>query len=222
MTTKKSLTAWERWELASFDGHAPPAPVRAKAVAAPPPPPVRTAEEIERTRQEAYQAGHQEGFAAGNAAGLEAGRKTGEAEGRRAAQQLMTVATKLDQALEALDDVVADELTALALEIAREVLRQSLAVAPEAVVTVVREALGHLPHQHANIYLHPEDASLVRTYAGDQLGHAGHRIHEDAKLKRGDVILEASGAHVDGTLATRWRRVIESLGQDTPWTEDSP
>lgn len=220
MTAKKSLTAWERWELASFDGHS--APPRAKAVAAAPPPPVQSAEEIEHARQEAYQAGHKEGFAAGNVAGLEAGRKTGEAEGRRAAQQLMAVATKLDQALEALDDAVADELTALALEIAREVLRQSLAIAPEAVVAVVREALGHLPHQHANIYLHPEDASLVRTYAGDQLTHAGHRIHEDAKLKRGDVVLEASGAHVDGTLTTRWRRVIESLGQETPWNQEEP
>ncbi|CAB1370519.1 flagellar assembly protein FliH [Denitratisoma oestradiolicum] len=222
MTVKKSLTAWERWELASFDGHTSPTPAKAKAVAAPPVPPVQSAEEIARLRQEAYQVGHSEGFAAGNAAGLEAGRKTGESEGRRAAQQLMGIATKLDQALEALDEAVADELTALALEVAREVLCQSIAAAPETVVTVVREALGHLPHQHANIYLHPEDASLVRTYAGDQLSHAGHRIHEDAKLKRGDVVLEAAGAHVDGTLATRWRRVIETLGLNIPWIGDHP
>ena len=71
------------------------------------------------------------------------------------------------------------------------------------------------------IHLHPEDASLARLRAGDQLTHAGHRIHEDSKLKRGDVIIEAGGSHLDATLAARWRRVVEALGQQAPWIEDS-
>jgi len=84
---------------------------------------------------------------------------------------------------------------------------------------VIREALEQLPLLHAAIHLHPEDASLVRLRAGDQLTHAGHRIHEDAKLKRGDVIIEAGGSHLDATLASRWRRVVEALGQQAPWLE---
>ncbi|QDX81348.1 hypothetical protein B9N43_08895 [Denitratisoma sp. DHT3] len=230
MNTKNSQTAWERWELASFDESGSSAPPKAKPVSPPPPatpqPKLPTAEEIERIHQEAFQAGHKEGMEAGRAEGMaigrQAGQQAGEAAGRQAAAQLLTVAAKLDQALAGLDEAVGEELAGLALEIAREVLRQTIAITPETIVAVVREALGHLPHQHANIYLHPEDASLVRTYAGEQLSHAGHRIHEDPKLQRGDVVLEAAGAHVDGTLATRWRRVIETLGHDVPWVEKQP
>ena len=57
----------------------------------------------------------------------------------------------------------------------------------------------------------------MRSYAGDQLSHVGHRIHEDARLQRNDVSIEAGGAHVDATLATRWRRVVETLGRDLAW-----
>jgi flagellar assembly protein FliH len=86
---------------------------------------------------------------------------------------------------------------------------------------VIREALEQLPLLHAAIHLHPEDASLARLRAGEQLAHAGHRIHEDPKLKRGDVIIEAGGSHLDASLATRWRRVVEALGQHATWIETS-
>ena len=120
-----------------------------------------------------------------------------------------------------LNQVVADDLLALSIEIARQVVRQTVAVKPEVLLGVIREALQELPLLHAAIHLHPEDASLARLRAGDQLTHAGHRIHEDSKLKRGDVIIEAGGSHLDATLAARWRRVVEALGQQAPWIEDS-
>ena len=228
---KSNLTAWERWELASLDDGTPPKrpPLRAREAIqeteeAPPPEPevhVPTAEEVEQIHRQAhdsgYQEGHAEGLRVGHQEGYDAGFREGRALGEEAARHLMTVAGKLDAALTGLDQSVAEELTALALEVAREVLRQTLATHPETVVGVVRDALTHLPHQHANIYLHPDDASLVRSYAGDQLSHAGHRIHEDARLQRNDVTIEAGGAHVDATLVTRWRRVVETLGQTVEW-----
>jgi flagellar assembly protein FliH len=79
--------------------------------------------------------------------------------------------------------------------------------------------LEQLPLLHASIHLNPEDASLARLRAGDQFAHAGHRIHEDTKLLRGDVIIEAGGSHLDASLETRWRRVMEALGQQTPWID---
>ena len=109
---------------------------------------------------------------------------------------------------------------ALALEIARQMLRQVVSVKPETILAVVQEALTQLPHHHAAIYLHPLDADLVRRFSGDQLLHAGHRINEDAQLHRGDVIIEANGAQVEATLATRWRRIVETLGSKTPWTDE--
>ncbi|MCK9285140.1 MAG: flagellar assembly protein FliH [Rhodocyclaceae bacterium] len=221
----KSMTAWERWELASFEEERKrPHPLTAAptvaAATAEKTPQTTTAEEIEQLRQQAYQTGHSEGFAAGKAQGLAAGQAEGAAMGKAAAAQLLHVAGKLDQALTDLDPQVADELSALAMAIAREVMRQSIAVKPEIVVGVVRDALAQLPHLHASIFLHPDDASLVRSYAGESLAHAGHRIHENGRLQRGDVVIESGGAHIDATLATRWKRVIETLGREAPWFEE--
>jgi len=249
MSQKNNLTAWERWELASLEGNGPPPsrppiharkPVQAEVapVVVETPVPLEevqipTAEEIEQIHQQAHdtgyqeghedglRSGHEEGYKAGYEEGLSKGGSEGRVAGETAATQLTAIASKLDAALAALDGDVAEELTALALEIAREVLRQTIALHPETVVGVVRDALTQLPHQHANIYLHPDDAALVRSYAGDQLTHAGHRIHEDARLQRNDVSIEAGGAHVDATLTTRWRRVVETLGRDVAWDSRS-
>jgi flagellar assembly protein FliH len=237
--TKSNLTAWERWELASFEEADEPKhhPLRPPKVEEPPQPEpepevliqLPTAEEVEEIRRQAHAAGFQEGrgagyqdgYATGQKEGYEAGHKEGYAPAAEAAQSIVALAAKLDNALAELDPQVAEELATLALEVAQEVLRQTLRAQPETVVTVVRDALTHLPHQHANIYLHPTDAAQVRQYAGDQLAHAGHRIHEDQRLNRGDVLLEAGGAQVDATMASRWRRVVATLGQNMAWNPES-
>jgi len=201
------LTAWERWELASFDegrGAASPASVGGDSL----PVELPTAAEIEQIRQQAHDAGYQKGQEDGYQAGL----RRGHDETRGEAERLARAAAKLESGLGALDAEVAEELLALAIELAREVVRQEIAARPDTLLAVVREALTQLPHQHAAIYLHPEDASLLRSYLGDQLAHAGHRIHEDFKLARGDCLLESGGSQVDATVAMRWRRVLAGLG----------
>jgi flagellar assembly protein FliH len=207
------LTAWERWELAEFDG-----PVRKAQVAKPPPPepepeptvPMPTAAEVERILQEAQSQGYQTGYS------------EGQAKGRDEAARLGRAAAKLEAAMTGMDSEVAEELLSLSLELAREVVRNEISARPDALLNVVREALAQLPHQHASIYLNPEDASLVRSYIGDQLTHAGNRILEDPRLARGDCVLEAGGTHVDATVATRWRRVLSNLGLDDAWTPPPP
>lgn len=221
MSEPSNLTAWERWELASFD------PAQARQVAAPPPsavpesaPTIKlpTAEEIEQIHQQARNDGYQKGQEEGHRAGV----KEGQAKALAEAQRLGQAAAKLEQSLNDLDAKIADELLALAIELAREVVRQEISARPETLLAVVREALTHLPHQHAAIYLHPEDASLLRSYMGDQLAHAGHRIHDDFKLARGDCVLEAGGSQVDATVAMRWRRVLEGLGIASAWQPEAP
>ena len=230
MSAKSGLTAWERWELASFDEVSPEAAALAAAgttstAEAVPPAPTFSAEEIvalrEQVRADAYaegrEAGHREGHEAGYAEGKLKGETTAEKLGREQAEHLASVVMQLEKQIDALDDSVADELLAMALEVARKLVQQVHDVHPEIIVDVIREALGHMPVQHSAIHLHPDDASLARLYAGEQLAHAGHRIHESAALARGDVMLESGGSHLDATLSSRWRRVVETLGNDTPW-----
>lgn len=208
------LTAWERWELASFD--APAGEARQDAETEPAIT-LAEAEEIERLFQQARAAGHAEGHAAGYATGYGEGQVVARAEGAR----LVELTRKLDSAMTKFDQEVAKDLLELALDVARQVIRQSLAVRPDLLLEVVRETLAQMPHVHVTIQLHPDDASLVRSYLGDQLSHAGHRIHEDKRLSRGDCLLESGGSLLDATLATRWRRTVENLGSSAGWVLQS-
>lgn len=229
MAEKPGLTAWERWELASFDDASGAANAAARPSSAEL---ARAAQEAElaaireKARQEGLALGREEGRKAGYDVGMAEGRKAGEASGeklgREQAARFAKAAMTLERQLAALDDAVADELLALALEIARKVVLDIHDVRPEVVVDVVRAALAQLPLHHAVIQVHPEDAKLLRQYAGEQLAHAGHRVQENAALSRGDAILEAAGSHVDAALASRWRRVIDSLGRTHPWIGDDP
>ncbi len=204
---KSPLTAGERWELASFDSDADAAAIAAAKSGLP----AVADDEVQRIREQARQEGHQAGYAAGKA--------QAEAMGREEALRLSQTLESLEQSIAELNQAVADNLLALSVEIARQVVRQTVAVNPEAILGVIREALEQLPLLHTSIHLHPEDASLVRLRAGDQLTHAGHRILEDPPLNRGDVIIEAGGSHLDASLATRWRRVVEALGQNASWVD---
>lgn len=216
MSEPSNLTAWERWELGSFDGlQAARKPSPTLKAESPPEPPVKlpTAEEIEQIHQQA----RDEGFAKGKEEGYQAGFREGQAKAQAEAQRFIQASAKLEQGLARLDAAVADEVLALSIELAREVIRQEISARPECLLGVVREALAQLPHQHAGIYLHPDDASLLRSYLGDQLAHAGHRIHEDPKLRHGDCLIEAGGSQLDASVAMRWRRVLAGLGLAEAW-----
>jgi flagellar assembly protein FliH len=203
------LTAWERWEMASFDEARPPArmPTASAGASTPSSPAVvlPTASDIEQIHKQSQEQGYQAGYA------------EGLAKSRAEAATLAALVQQLDSALTDLDQQVAAELLALSVEIARLVIGQTLAVHPEAILDVVHAALAELPHQHAAIHLHPDDAVLVRMHMGEQLTHTGHRILDDVQVARGGCLIEAGGSQVDGALATRWRRVLESMGTPSEW-----
>lgn len=205
---KENLTAWQRWELGGFDQNkaAPAAPQKKAAAASHLP----TAEDVERIHRDAHKQGYDAGY------------EEGTARARMEALRLHTLVEQLEAALGEFDQRVAEELLALSLEVARQVLRQTIAARPTAILDVVREALAQLPHQHAAVYLHPEDASLVRSYLGDQLAHLGHRILEEPGLSRGGLRMEAGGSHLDASVETRWKRVIEGMGAVGDWVEPAP
>ncbi|MBX3648526.1 MAG: flagellar assembly protein FliH [Rhodocyclaceae bacterium] len=203
---EERLTAWQRWELGSFDQNKAALPGTQKSTVAGNLP---TAADVERIHQDAHKQGYDAGY------------EEGTARARMEALRLHTLVEQLDGALGEFDQQVAEALLQLSLDIARQVVRQAIAAKPAVILDVVREALTHLPHQHAALYLHPEDAALVRSHLGDQLAHLGHRIFEEASLVRGGLRLESGGSHLDAGVATRWRRVIESMGATGDWIEPS-
>jgi len=224
---KEKLTAYQRWEVAAFD-EAEQAARTAKAVAAAKPaaepipevepepeqPPVvlPTAADIERMYSEAQE----QGYAAGYEEGI--------ANARAEAEQINALLTGVQHSIGELDQQVAEQLLATAVEIANQVLRQSLQIKPELLIPVVREAITTL-HQHSGhpmLLAHPQDAALIRSHLGDQLAHNNWRIIEDNTLTPGGCRVELGSSEVDATLETRWRRVIESIGINQDWLSDKP
>lgn len=238
MNRHQAVGAYQLWDLPSFDAPAAaqpaaPEPVESSAevlpdiVETPPPPPVElpplpaaaidpepdihlpTAEDIERIHEEA----RKEGYAAGY--------EEGTARGRIEAMQFHGLVESLENAMTRLDQEVADEILALATELARQMVRQTLVVRPESVVDLIREALLQLPQAHALIHINPEDLAMTKEYLGEQLSHAGHRLIDDATITRGGVRIEAAGSQIDATVQTRWRRVMDNLSRNIPWDGES-
>ena len=202
--------AWQRWEPGDLSS--PPRAGTSTAVS-----PAPTFADIEREREAARQQGYQAGFASGREEGLRAGYAEAEAALREQAEKLARVLADFDDAASHLEQHVADELLALALEIARQVVGQAVQAQPRAILEVIHAALAELPLQHALIRLHPQDVALVRDLAREQLPHAGHRLHEDAQLRRGDVLIDLGQTRIDARLVTRWQRTVSALTQDTDW-----
>lgn len=198
---KEQLSAYQRWELASLEEK--PAPPPEPAVKLP------TAEELERMHQQAYQ----EGFAAG----MRDGRAQGEADARRM-RELMH---RLEQALEGFERAMADQILDLALEIARQLTRRALALEPERVLDVVREAIESLPQltEHPVLVLHPEDANLVRQMLAYEYQESVWRVVEDPHMARGGCRIETAESELDATLETRWKRIVSALGSDADWND---
>ena len=166
---KENLTAYERWELAAFDEAEQAAAraakekqTRAEAAAKAPPPEepqvaLPTAAEIEQMHIEAHQQGYTEGHAEGYAEGI--------AAAQAHAERINAVMTDLQEAVATLDQEIADQLLATAVEIASQMLRQSLKIKPELLIPVVREAIATLnAHSgHPVLFVPPDDADSSAT-----------------------------------------------------------
>jgi flagellar assembly protein FliH len=213
VAAKSGLTAWQRWELPSFD--APPPPTEPAVEEEP----IRlpTAEQLENIHVLA----HQEGYEAGHAEGYQVGYAEAAKQAREEAERLAGLMASLEGSLREADQVLAQEVLDFALEVARQMLHQALEAKPELVLGVVREAINTLPHfgQSAHLVLNPTDAELVRSHMGDQLAHTGWKILEDARIERGGCRVETSQSQIDASLATRWQRVVASLGSDSQWIQ---
>jgi len=200
------LSAYERWELPSMDKKPEPSPVGKQvvekiedvekvAVKLP------TAEDLEQIRS----AAQQEGYETGRKEGLAAAEKQIQAELQTSRSTLQNVINSLTKPLDDVDAAVEQELVALAFAIARQIIRRELKTSPGEVVAVVREALGALPAavRKVTIYLHPDDAVLVREALNAGSEEFSWRLHEDARMTRGGCQIQTEHSQIDATVEKR-------------------
>jgi flagellar assembly protein FliH len=203
---KEQQSAYQRWEMASFGDE------RASTRAA-----VATVseEELAAIREAARQQGFAQGMAQGHAAGLDIGRVDSAQE----MLHLQQIAEAFGSEIARANEVIANEMLDLGLDLAKAMLKTALEVRPELVLPVVAEAIRYLPslQQPALLFLHPEDARLARDFIGEELSKAGWRVSEDVNLDRGGCRVETPTNQIDGSIQTRWQRIAAALGKNTDW-----
>jgi len=215
--------------LAPADDNARKGPRAPRTSTAPP-----TLDEIEAIQREAQEEGFAAGYQEGRREGRDQGYKKGQAEGHaegyqrgfaeglsagrdevaRRVQTLDQMLTVMSVPLAALDKAVEEELAALAIDIARQLVRRELRASPGEIVAVVREAVGLLPVASAGIQvrLHPEDARLIREVLS--LGPEDQpvwQIIEDQALSRGGCAVNSELSRIDATVEKRLGAVIATV-----------
>ncbi|KAG1385194.1 hypothetical protein G6F59_017554 [Rhizopus arrhizus] len=112
-------------------------------------------------------------------------------------------------------------LVTLALDIAQQVVRTTLAEQPETVAAAVRDVLHINPSAggQMRLWANPDDIELIRLHLADELKEGHWRVLADESIARGGCRAETPFGDIDATLQTRWRRVAASLGRNVSWEE---
>ncbi|MBA4141902.1 MAG: flagellar assembly protein FliH [Nitrosospira sp.] len=226
--SKESSRAYRRWEMNAFEqlptlpasksglenqnGEDEAAPVDA-SVGLP------TVQDIEHMYKQAQDEGYAAGYAAGQEAGTKAGYEAGREQVASEAAKFQDMFRNFQQSLADADQTIGNNLLILALGLSEQMIRGALRVKPELVCAVVRECIQCEPgfNQPAQLFLHPEDAALVREHLNHELNDC--EISIDSRLERGGCRIRMGNSHVDATMATRWKRVAQALGQNGDWLE---
>lgn len=197
-----------KWDLADLDarpGVPRPAVAGTQSAAA------SDEEQVRRAREE----GVQQGLAAGR-------QKTGSGAGAER-DELKVLIAGINELMKDFEQSLANDVLSMSLELAKLIVRQSLRVKPELVLSVVREAITSLSGvtDQTVLHLHPADALLLRKLAetDPQIQELPWKLVEDPQLERGGCKLSTPTTEVDATVETRWRRIIASLGRDDAWID---
>ncbi|MDD2925554.1 FliH/SctL family protein [Rhodoferax sp.] len=176
-------------------------------------------------QQQAYQAGYAEGVVQGRAqAQLELQQQMqdfmntqAQAAGQRLSQLFESAQDQLAQA----EQAMAQEVLALACELARQVLRHELTVNPTVVMPVLTEAIDLLgaDHKTAVVKLHPQDLEALGEQIHASFNGLNLSVRADPDVLPGGCLVESAGTVVDGTVQKRWRRAVATLGLSSQWEE---
>jgi flagellar assembly protein FliH len=179
--------------------------------------PVLTVDDIEATQKQAYG----EAFAQGKKEGFEQGFAEGSKKGyeenlhlmHKKAAEFVTLVESLNQPFKSLDEEVERELVKLAIGIATQIIRREIKLDPGQVVAAVRAAINVLPlsSQQINLYLHPEDAELVRSALSLDEMSPPWGVIEDPLITRGGCKVNTEVSHVDATIEHRLAAVIATI-----------
>lgn len=178
-------------------------------------------QQLELARQEAYQQGLAQGE---QQAAQEWQARMADYQnnlGRDAAQRLNAVLHDAETSVQGLQQQMAPDLLQLAIDIARQVVRQELRCNPQALQPVVSEALDMLGAETkpALVRLNPEDFKNLESHLRASLPNPKVEWLADPSVAAGGCLVESQGAQIDGSVERRWQRAVAALGLVSTWYE---
>jgi flagellar assembly protein FliH len=165
-------------------------------------------------REEGFQQGFDQGFAQGKVAVETQQKQWGE------------LINALDHPLKMLNETIADTVFNLSITIAQQLVKKTLQVDPDEVISVVTDCLEILAEdsEKLKISLNPTDATLVIDYLNSYTSNNNYQIVEDAAITQGGCIVQSKVSTLDATLEKRFATQFEYLMEhkdDEPTGEQS-
>ncbi|MGB1428320.1 MAG: FliH/SctL family protein [Cycloclasticus sp.] len=173
---------------------------------------VPTAGDLEKLQEQALQEASKRGYEDGFSKGI----KAAEAQIAQKVKSLQSIMQSLVNPYEEFDERVENEITSLAIQISKQLIRRELKAGAGQVVGVVQEALTALPSSSQNIklFLHPEDAELVKSALSLE-DEARWEVVEDPVVTRGGCRVETDVSTIDATVENRLLAIIaQALGDE--------
>jgi flagellar assembly protein FliH len=160
----------------------------------------------------------QRGFAHGQKIGYE----TGHQEAQQERELLLHAAESLDREFEQFKHQLSEKLLDIALLTSKKILADTLALHPENAALLLEQIIESMQLHNEAITLRcnnkTKQAIIKQLGQSDTLGKT--RFVEDPNQMSQGFILQHPEGEVDVSLKTRWQRLTEALGKDTPLTKE--
>ena len=202
-TLSKVIEKDDREALARWTSTGPVSVQNGKVV--PVTPKLNVEEEAKKRFEQAYQEGFEKG--------LQEGRAKGQQEVSATAQKLVQIVTALGQPYAEIDDAAEAEFINLALALAKQVIKRELQTQPEAIASIVHQALSSLSNVTSDVIVtvNPEDAEILKQ-EDQNFGELGAvTFKEDASIARGGCRVQSSASRVDATIEKQFEQLTQQL-----------
>lgn len=161
-----------------------------------------------------------EGYARGLADGEAKARAAAQATVNDAVSSMRRIATELSEAGALAPSILQENVAAIAVIVARQIVAREVSIEKDLVANLVRRALTEFPiDQGVRIRVHPLDLSLLTANApaagdGAITGNRDASWVADPRISRGGCLIEGRDRIVDGRVDTALERAYRRMAQN--------
>lgn len=160
----------------------------------------------------------QRGFAHGQKVGYEAGHQ----EAQQERDLLVQAAESLDREFEQFKHQLSEKLLDIALLTSKKILADTLALHPENAALLLEQMIDSMQLHNEAITLRCNSKTrqaIIKQFGPTDTLSKTRFVEDPHQISQGFILQHPEG-EVDLSLKTRWQRLTEALGKDTPLTKE--